>query len=169
MIRPLSGKSTGSVDLSPLAIADLWNMSQVYPCEFQTHFPRSQVGNCWISWFYYTFHLIGDKSLETPPPTTTPPPVDGGWLSLHIWSPMDICFRAQEKDIGISKTPGISQSGFSPSQFPRTPLVRHVHICCCMKKKKKKLCGQINLENIALNKIIEFLRIINMLIKSVSL
>lgn len=49
--------------------------------------------------------------------------LDGSWLSLHTWGQMDPCFRVQE-DIGISKIPGISQSTFSPSQFPRTPFLR---------------------------------------------
>lgn len=42
----LPGKSTGSVNLRTPATEDLWNTNQIYSCEFQTHFPRSQVENC---------------------------------------------------------------------------------------------------------------------------
>lgn len=87
----------------------------------------------WIRWFYCTSHLIQDKSTE---PNTW-------WLKAGFpvtsRGQTGICFRAQEKDISISKTPGISHSSFSPSQFPGTPLLRYVHICFTGKKKKKSV------------------------------
>lgn len=72
---------------------------------------------------------------------------------------MDICFRAQEKDIVIPQAPGIPYRSFFPSQLFGIPLLEHVYICCM---NKKVLC-QISLKNIALNTTVEFLRIIDML------